>query len=442
MRVDDGRDHLFISYAGEDAALARWLALKLTCMGYAVWIDSDKLLGGEPYPTDIDLAIKTRTFRVLALLSHSSLHKPNPRKERTLALNLTRERGCDFLIPLNVDGLSPTELDWMTSDLTFIPFEHNWADGLRRLVRKLESVDAPRPVPGGAPVAAGVYFPEVPLENLPETLHTNCLPFTHVPDTLVCYDLERELPEAERSALASTWPHHAVSPSRRVAFYPPPASVAVSQVGAAVPWRATPLVHGVKTLDVVSSLLRQALRVAGLQRGLAWDEGIELLYFPVGLVPGDKLWFANYAGKRTYLLVTSERSGPAGSRFRYHWGLDLDVRRDVTGDFVAVARLGARVTDPQGNPLPGRSMTSRQKTLRRAMWNHQWLSRQNAVLSFLADGMGCISVGPSSGQRVVLAAEPLALEAPCRVVERRGGGFDGGDDDDHELISFEDGDAS
>lgn len=63
------RDHLFISYAWEDGALAEWLARKLTAAGYRVWIDRFKMLGGERWPKDIDRAIKTRTFRMIALLS-------------------------------------------------------------------------------------------------------------------------------------------------------------------------------------------------------------------------------------------------------------------------------------------------------------------------------------------------------------------------------------
>ena len=120
------RDHLFISYAGEDWALADWLTRKLTAEGYRVWCDRFELLGGEPYPADIDDAITRRTFRLVALMSRSSVNKPNPRKEPTLAHNLARERGePDFLIPLNVDGMKPTELDWMTTDLTFIPFSRS-----------------------------------------------------------------------------------------------------------------------------------------------------------------------------------------------------------------------------------------------------------------------------------------------------------------------------
>ena len=106
-----------------------WLTLRLTAEGYKVWCDRIKLLGGESYPKDIDAAIKWRTFRFLSVLSHHSVKKPNPLKERTLALNLARERNENFVVPINLDGISPTDLDWMVSDLTFISFHLGWADG-------------------------------------------------------------------------------------------------------------------------------------------------------------------------------------------------------------------------------------------------------------------------------------------------------------------------
>ena len=132
------RDHLFISYATEDWSFVEWLTLRLTAEGYKVWCDRIKLLGGESYPRDIDAAIKWRTFRFLTVLSHHSIKKPNPLKERTLALNLAKERNENFVVPINLDGISPTDLDWMVSDLTFISFHLGWADGLKQLLKLLE----------------------------------------------------------------------------------------------------------------------------------------------------------------------------------------------------------------------------------------------------------------------------------------------------------------
>src|SRR5262245_19174479 len=133
------RDHLFISYAWEDQAFARWLALRLTCEGYRVWIDQLRLLGGETWPNGSSAAIRTRTFRMLGLLSKHSIAKPNPVKERTLALSLAKKPAMrGLLIPLNVDGLAAADLDWLTSDITFIPFAASWGKGFAQLLKLLE----------------------------------------------------------------------------------------------------------------------------------------------------------------------------------------------------------------------------------------------------------------------------------------------------------------
>jgi hypothetical protein len=96
------REHLLISYASEDWVFADWLALKLASEGYEVWYDRLKLLGGESYPRDTTKAIRNQTFRVIALLSRNSIAKLDPVKERTLALNIAKERNIDFLIPLSL----------------------------------------------------------------------------------------------------------------------------------------------------------------------------------------------------------------------------------------------------------------------------------------------------------------------------------------------------
>ena len=98
-------DHIFISFAPEDDALADWLTRKLTAEGYLVWCERFNLLGGETYPDDIDDAIRHRTFRVVALYSQASLGNPEVTRQRALALSIGSERSNDFLIPINVDGV-------------------------------------------------------------------------------------------------------------------------------------------------------------------------------------------------------------------------------------------------------------------------------------------------------------------------------------------------
>lgn len=198
------RDHLFISYAWEDGAFAEWLTLKLTALGYRVWCDRFKLLGGESYPEDIDLAIKEQTFRVLGLLSKQSIHKPNPLKERTLALNLGRERHESFLIPLNLDGLGPTDLPWMLSDLSYIPFHPSWAGGLAQFLKKLNSIGAPRSLANGNEVASQHVAGRASLCQRPEHLWTNLLEVQDLPRTVLRITLAKPAP----ADILSTWPHY------------------------------------------------------------------------------------------------------------------------------------------------------------------------------------------------------------------------------------------
>src|ERR1700677_4723807 len=147
--------HLFISYAVEDVALARWLAQRLAAQGYPVWFDKMKPLGGEPWPHAIDDAIKHRTFRMLALVSKDSMRKKRPVAEWTLAQRIARQREVpDFLIPLHLDDSDPERL---AATAPPILFSNGWASGWKALVKKLDSIKAPRSLPNGANLPASCF---------------------------------------------------------------------------------------------------------------------------------------------------------------------------------------------------------------------------------------------------------------------------------------------
>lgn len=52
-----------------------WLSLKLAALGYRVWSDVTKLLGGEDFWRDIEPIIRDSTVKVLYVLSRASNHK-------------------------------------------------------------------------------------------------------------------------------------------------------------------------------------------------------------------------------------------------------------------------------------------------------------------------------------------------------------------------------
>ena len=420
------RDHLFVSYATEDGALAEWLALRLTTEGYRIWIDRFQLLGGEPYPQDIDEAIKEKTFRLIHLVSRYSADKPNPVKERTLALNLGRERGEDFLIPLNVDGLSATALPWMLSDLTYIPFDKSWAQGLKQLLTKLAQLQAPRPVKDGGGIAASKFLHDDLIISESESLFSNAVPVSNVPTVIRCYRLSRHLSDLEALEASIQWPHYVLrtkalgeSETRVFAFEHPSHAVqfhnlTFHQEGAWV-WKDVDDVRGLDSWQVTKPLLRRTLLVACMRLGLKLSEREDYLYFPTGLVSNERIRFRSYTGKIVHNQVTGIRTFRGKDTFRYHLGFTLHPLLLPGQQLVVKLGIRLRITDLNGDILSKISALARRKSITRTWFNHEILSRQQAILTFLAQGNNTIQCGTEFP--IVIDVEPITLSASLRIDE-------------------------
>ena len=422
------RDHLFISYAYEDEALAEWLALRLTSEGYRVWIDRFELLGGESYPADIDHAIKCRTFRMIALLSRSSLFKPNPLKERTLALSIQRERDEELLITVNVDNLRPGEMDWMTSDITFIPFFESWAAGLTQLLKKLARVDAPKLVADGKQIAANAYLPSDILSHEPEHLYSNLLHIERIPAAISCYTSRGALSAHAESDLAQQWAFWARRPdSDRAGAYDtlyfsfdsPPLSTRhsygwVRKCVAA--WQDIDTIFGIKSLHILKPLLRRTLLHHLQTRGLRpTPDDPHIFYFPSGLLRNNLLWFRRRDGRKIYRKVVGERSWRLGQRFAYHQAVTLDICTDLPGHYAARFRIRLHITDCDGNALPAVAANARRRRLTRDWYNDEWLARHLALLTFIADGKEVIEMCQDGS--LVLSSSLIRLRAPFGIDE-------------------------
>lgn len=432
------RDHLFISYAWEDAVFAEWLALRLTAEGYKIWCDRLKLLGGESYPQDIDQAIKEQTYRVLGLISKHSLHKPNPLKERTLALNLGREWGEEFLIPLNVDGLRATDLTWMLSDLTYIPFHSSWANGLMQLLTKLNSIDAPRSLATGRQAVVDWFAARDSVKNAPERLWTNLLEIVELPRNLLRINLNGPVP----SHVAPVWPHYAESETVVWAFEGPGRSdgldiLDLEEVVWAQPFEAT----GLKLADVVTNLLKQHLRVHCLQKGMQETSQGQHLYFPPDLLPNNRLSFVTYSGSRTWVRTVGERTFRVanGEREKTRYHLSPTFRPNLWKYQRPVIQVQNRVylTDTEGRPLQARKALRRRKKICKDWWNYEWLARVFGVASWLADGAESVNVLGAGDSRVILSGRPIHLEAPVGIDESIFAAAIAVDEDEAELSDDE-----
>jgi len=416
------RDHLFISYAWEDGALAEWLTLRLTAEGYSVWCDRFKLLGGESWPNDIDEAIKDRTFRMLQIVSRHSLAKDNPTKERQLALALQRERKKELFIPLNADGTKATELNWQISDIVWVPFE-DWGVGLSQLLKKLDRVKAPKPrAIGGLNVAARATFPPRVVVDEPETLFTNWFPFESVPAVIKRFTCEPSDAEKVAGALKTRWPYRQVKNSFLSLVKPPDGkeeSRLLRADGGAC-WANVREIDGVKSEDVLLELLSKTLLAKSLSLGLLQAGPTNVVYFPRDLVVGGKLRFApptEVSTRKTHVRLWGRRRSGA-THFMHHLGFELKARRGVGKSLVAQIRLRIQVSDDQGNAVSPSLTFRRGAAVRRGWFNHQQLMRQHAIMEFLSGGMDRVSLSDESGIEFALSRSALSFTSGSRIDEQ------------------------
>jgi hypothetical protein len=413
----DVRDHLFISYSWDDRAFVDWLALKLTALGYRLWYDRLHLLGGEAFPAEVDRAIKRRTFRMLAVLSRSSLSKPNPTGERTLALNLGRERKEDFLIPLNVDNLKPTDLDWMTADLTFIQFSPNWASGLRALVKKLDAINAPRDSGRNAEAIQAWLRTREVVENRAEPLWANLLEFRRVSEAI--YRVDREAVRRSNEA-----PRASIEHDDAIWTFERPTKVPKHAISAHA-WR----LPGTPTAMTNNGtrLLREVVEQHGIARGLTrLSDG--QLYFPGGALPKDQISYSDGSRKR-HVDVTgyrTVRSRGAESRALYHLAPTFRINRTLLSS--PSVELGLRLVwfDERGAPIePGRAFRLTRK-VRGGWWNNKVLARLRALAWCLADGADEFS--PCGIDAISLSGKLVEMISPIGFDEEASASADDADD--------------
>ena len=140
------KDMIFVSHATpEDNDFTYWIVSKLALLGYPVWCDLTRLLGGEVFWEDCEKAIRQRTIKFLYVLSKASNVKDGPLRELRVAHNVVRSDHIkDFIIPLWIDDLSPQQFNIEISRITAVPFNTGWEKGLTQLLKKLATDNVPK----------------------------------------------------------------------------------------------------------------------------------------------------------------------------------------------------------------------------------------------------------------------------------------------------------
>ena len=418
--MDPRRDHIFISYATEQWPLCDWLARRLAVEGYAIWCDRQKLLGGENWPNDIDLAIKERTFRMVALLSRASLAKPNPQGEWLKGFAVGKKIGIDdFVIPLNTEGLRSDDITWNLQPINYISFAPSWANGLKALLKKLASIDAPRVLQDGPRIATTSIVNECTVRNKPEILVSNCFDVIQIPRFICQYIVKsRKLPRRVIRRIQREWACRDVSSRRILAFSHPPTTVKeryyLQNVGR-VSWRSVRSICNIDSRVLVVSLIYKSLAHLLRTKGMSYCSFAKQWYLPRGLLENNRVVYRLPDGKKSWFKGASQRTYySAGTReiYRYHLSFALKVTHDHGNSWILSLRNRVYLTDADGNRLEQRKVQSRRKHLCKTWFNREWCARTLGAIQLLADGDKSIRVGPEGKQQLVINAVPIALDVP------------------------------
>ena len=116
-------------------------------LGYKVWVDKEGLLGGERFWMTIQKALNC-AIKVLFVYSKNivtteGILRQGIENELEYAKSIAAQDGLqDFIIPLHIDN-SNYNLAIGLPNINHIPFNGNWADGLKQLLKKLEKDNVP-----------------------------------------------------------------------------------------------------------------------------------------------------------------------------------------------------------------------------------------------------------------------------------------------------------
>jgi len=129
------RPQIFVSYAGEDRAIARQVSDSLQSAGLLVWNDAWELAPGDSVVQRIQEALSSSDI-LLVLLSRSSVASHWVQSELSAALSMELRDRAITVIPALIEDC---DIPPLLSDRVFIDLRGDLGPALQRLVRQIGS---------------------------------------------------------------------------------------------------------------------------------------------------------------------------------------------------------------------------------------------------------------------------------------------------------------
>jgi len=436
---------LFISHANpDDNEKAQWLSLQLARIGFSVWSDVTKLIGGEKFWDEIETAILGPT-KLFLLCVTSSCNRPGVIREIELAQKAEKTKGPNLIVPLKFDD---TRFDDFPLDLgsftNAVRFDEGWAPGLNKLLVLLTRKNIQPDNPDGPSVVRDWWAQRFPADEGVERRDDRCLsnffPFFRGTSTIYYHHagtaLDRGLAVEPLPVLVEAYKNGFLS------FEKPSAARSLLprfklDAGRAenILWKPA-LSDGVPTLGMRDStfkhlffsLLKRAFWKLALSRGCQHYELSQkkrCFWLQEGVLENDSQDFTAMDGKRRRRGLVGFKTltvGKDGSKNIRKWHFALQAVPSTDFDLGLI--LSPHVVFSLDGQTPIESV-AKQHSARRNQgsdwWNAHWRDRVLATASFMAAGSQEIALPVSSEAALFFSVQPLGFVADhCyRVVHKQ-----------------------
>jgi hypothetical protein len=173
-------------------------------------------------------------------------------------------------------------------------------------------------------------------------------------------------------------------------------------------------------MDIVKQLIVRHVVSRCREMGMLETDD-HLLYFPLALMPSNRLAYTNYKGRRTYVNAVGNRvfrtvGGTTVSR--YHLAVETRPRLYQCGGHFLEVQMRVHVTDGAGGMLDPKARLRRRKKICKSWWNHQWLARLLATLEWLGAGQKRLTFGEGKTQ-LIISLEPRNMHAVVGIDETK-----------------------
>ena len=426
------RQAIFISHATpEDNDFVRWLGAKLELAGYRVWHDLARLKGGDYFWDKVEAAIRTESFRLVAVLSRVSISKQGTKDEWSVAAAVERNVP-GFVIPIRVDDLPFSDTPITLHRKNIVNFADGWHHGLVALIDTLVEADAPKssnPDPAlirhwlPATDVDGIVRTDTvesldstwlkivslpqsvetarilgPVRNIGETPENRQLPWFEHGDRIVGFAKAQELVAvmAESVMLEAS---NAVDTRSFIEDGQPLGSNAV-------PWW--------EARKRAGHLVRQAWELAMEKRGFAnaMQAGRRRIFYATPEQTGGRGKFVSYQDfdgrvRRKALTGRSERRNAC-------WAFGVGMVPSFDEPWRIELRAAVIFTDDQGVPINNAAKAHRlRRGFCRNWWNEQWRTLMRAFIWLASEGKLQIALPVGTNREIVISAVAIQFESPA-----------------------------